>query len=116
MSVESFTPSQVIGELRRIQAEASKGAQALYEAETDLAHCESEADLAYQRAFINAEGSVELRKAIASVASSQARLEVDLRKAEVNRIKMKIKQLELAQMSTQTIGRQLEAEMRMTVG
>lgn len=116
MQEASFTSSQVIQELRRIQAEATKGAQALYDAEVILANSESEADLAYQRSFIRAQGSVELRKAIASVESAEARLQADLRKAEVNRIKVKIKQLELAQMSTQTIARQIEAEMRMSVG
>lgn len=114
--MESFSSREIVTELRRIQAEASKGAQALYDAEIGLANAEAEADNAYQRAFIRAEGSVELRKAIASLESSQARLQADLRKAEVNRIKMKIKQLELAQMSTQTIARQIETEMRMTVG
>ena len=106
----------MIQELRRIQAEASKGAQALYDAEVALASADSDADMAYQKAFIRASGAVELRKAIASVESAEARLEADLRKAEVNRIKMKLKQLELAQMSTQTIARQIETEMRMTVG
>ena len=114
--MESYSPNQVIQELRRIQAEASKGAQALYDAEVALAHADSEADLAYQKSFIRAEGSVELRKAIASVESAEGRLQVDLRRAEVARIKTKLKQLELAQMSTQTIARQLEAEMRMSVG
>jgi hypothetical protein len=116
MQAESFSSSQVIQELRRIQAEASRGAQALFDAEVSLANADSEADLAYQRSFIRASGSVELRKAIASVESADARLEADLRKAEVNRIKTKLKQLELAQMSTQTIARQIETEMRMSVG
>ena len=106
----------MIQELRRIQAEASRGAQALFEAEVALANADSEADLTYQRSFIRAEGSVELRKAIASVEAADSRLKADLKRAEVARIKTKLKQLELAQMSTQTIARQLEAEMRLNVG
>lgn len=116
MQTESFSSSQVIQELRRIQIEASKGAQALYDAEVALAEADSEADMAYQKAFIRASGSVELRKAIASVESSEARFKADISKAEVNRIKTKLKQLELAQMSTQTIARQIEAEMRLSIG
>jgi rRNA-processing protein FCF1 len=112
MNVENYTPSQVIQELRRIQMEAMKGSQALYEAEVAFAEADNKAEMTYQKAFISAVGSVELRKAEASLASSDDRLQADLRKAEVSRIKQKLKQLELAQMSTQTIARQTELEYK----
>ena len=112
MSVESFTPSQVIQELRRIQMEASKGSQALYEAEVAFAEAESEYEIVLQRAFIASEGTVADRTAVSRLQAAEARLRADLRKAEVNRIKQKLKSLELAQMSTQTIARQTELEYR----
>jgi hypothetical protein len=106
--MESFTPSQVIQELHRIQMEAAKGADALYRAEVNLAEKEQAYEKALQLAFMNAEGTVADRTAVSRLQASQARLEADVAKAEHNRIKTKLKQLELAQMSTQTIARQVE--------
>lgn len=106
------TPQSIVQELTRIQAEASKGVAALYDAEIRLADAENAADLAYQKALIANEGTVADKTAIARIESADARLKADLAKAEHNRIKMKLKQLELAQMSTQTIARMLETELR----
>lgn len=90
----------------------SKGGQALYDAEVRLAHLEDTADLTLQRSYIAATGTDKERTAKSRVAAAEARLEADLGKAEVNRIKLKIKTLENAQMATQTISRLVEAEMR----
>lgn len=111
--MDNYSPNLLMQELRQIQSDASRGVQALYDAEVAWAEAEAEADLALQTAFIRAEGTVADRTAVSRVESSQARLQADLRKAELNRIKQKIKVLEQAQMSTQTISRLLEAEMRM---
>jgi uncharacterized membrane protein YccC len=110
--MESFTPSQVIQELQRIQSEASKGVQALYDAECRLADAENAFERELQLAFMNAQGTVADRTAVSRLQAAEMRLKADLAKAEYNRIKLKMKQLELAQMSTQTIARQIETEMR----
>lgn len=110
--MESFTPSQVIQELQRIQSEASKGVQALYDAECRLADAENAFERELQLAFMNAQGTVADRTAVSRLQAAEMRLKADLAKAEYNRIKLKMKQLELAQMSTQTIARQIETEMK----
>lgn len=106
--MESFTPSQVIQELHRIQLEAAKGADALFKAEEKLAQAEYEYEYTLQKAFIGTPGTVADRTAISRLTASEARLNADLAKAELNRIKTKLKQLELQQMSTQTIAKQVE--------
>jgi hypothetical protein len=106
------TPTQIIAELYRIQAEAAKGVNALYDAECKLADSENYYDRTLQLAFIDAQGTVADRTAISRLKASEARLAADLAKAEYNRIKLKLKQLELAQMSTQTIARQIETELK----
>jgi alkyl sulfatase BDS1-like metallo-beta-lactamase superfamily hydrolase len=106
--MEDFTPSQVIQELNRIRVEAAKGADALYQAEVKLAKAEETYEVTLQRTFINSEGTVADRTAISRLTASKARFEADLAKAEHNRIKTKLKQLELAQMSVQTISKQVE--------
>ena len=111
-SSEMFTPSQVIRELHRIQTEASKGVQALYDAECRLADAENAYERELQLAFIQAQGTVADRTAVSRLKAADARLKADLAKAEWNRVKLKMKQLELAQMSTQTIARQVETELR----
>jgi hypothetical protein len=106
------TPTQIIAELYRIQAEAAKGVNALYDAECKLADCENDYDRTLQLAFMDSQGTVADRTAISRLKASEARLAADLAKAEYNRIKLKLKQLELAQMSTQTIARQIETELK----
>lgn len=107
-----FTPTQIIQELHRIQTEAAKGVSALYDAECKLADAENHYERTLQLAFIEAQGTVADRTARSRLTASPARLEADLAKAEWNRIKLKMKQLELAQMSTQTIARQIETELK----
>ena len=106
--MEDFTPSQVVQELNRIRVEAAKGADALYQAEVKLAEREQAFEIALQKAFIGSNGTVADRTAISRLEAAEARFEADLAKAEHNRIKTKLKQLELAQMSVQTIAKQVE--------
>jgi alkyl sulfatase BDS1-like metallo-beta-lactamase superfamily hydrolase len=106
--MEDFTPAQVIQELNRIRFEAAKGADALYKAEVALAEAEEQYEVTLQKAFIASDGTVADRTAISRLQAAEARLQADLRKAEHNRIKTKLKQLELAQMSVQTISKQVE--------
>lgn len=112
MTVE-YSSMEVVRELKRIQSESAKGVQALYEAEVALAEAELEAEKTLQMAYIRASGTQGDRTAVSRLEASEARFQVDLRKAELNRIKTKLKQLELAQMATQTIGRQIELEARL---
>jgi regulator of protease activity HflC (stomatin/prohibitin superfamily) len=107
-----ISSSQVITELMRIRQEMGKGAEALYQAEVKLAEAENEAELTLQRGYIKATGTNTDRVAISRLEAADARFQADLRKAEVNRIKTKLKHLELAQMSFQSIGRQLELEAK----
>ena len=106
------TPQQVIAELQRIQAEASKGVSFTYDAECRLADAENSYEKALQLAFMNAEGTVADRTAVSRLQAADARLQADLARAEWNRCKSKMKHLELAQMGTQTMSRLMETEMK----
>ncbi len=111
--MSNYTPSQIIQELQQIQNDAAIGVRALYEAEVKLAHAENAYEREVNLAFLNTEAKLATeRTAISKLKASDKRLEADLAKAEYNRIKLKLKQLELAQMSTQTIARQVETEMK----
>jgi hypothetical protein len=106
------TPANVISELKRIQSDSQKGVQALYDAEVKLAEAENSLDKAESLAFINAEGTVADRQALAKLESAPVRLERDIAKAEVNRVRTKLKVLESASIATATIARQVELQWR----
>lgn len=106
-------PSEILAELKRLTSELSKGYEALYEAETELAQAELDLDTVEQKAFIAAQGTVADRTAIARLESSQNRFSRDLARAQVNRIKTKIRSLESSLTASQSMARLVESEMKL---
>jgi hypothetical protein len=102
------TPDSVIDNLIAIREEAEKGVAALYAAEVKLAELESEADKIEALALIQASGSVAHKEAVATLKSADARLAAEIAKAEYQRIKTKLRHLELAQSSIQTQAKMIE--------
>jgi hypothetical protein len=105
-------PSEIQKQLAELTAENSKGYEALYEAEVKLAHAEHELDNIEQRAFIKHQGTVADRNALARLEAADSRLQRDLRKAEANRIRLKIKSLETAIMASGTQAKLVQSELR----
>ena len=99
-------------QLAELIAENSRGSTALFEAEKALAEAEYELDLAEQKAYIKASGTVRDREAIAKLESAELRLARDLRKAELSRIKQKIKSLETATIVLSTQAKLINAEVK----
>ena len=108
----SDTPLMVMGELSHIRAEVQKGIAVLYDSECKLADAENAYERELQLAFINAQGTVADRTAVSRLQASEKRLAADLAKAEYNRVKTKLKALEMAQMSIQTQARLMETELK----
>ena len=106
-------PLEIVKQISDLTAESSRGSEALYEAEVRLAHAENELDLIEQRAFIKAEGTVADRTALARLEAAESRLQRDLRKAEANRIRVKIKGLESALMAAATQAKLITTEMKL---
>jgi hypothetical protein len=105
-------PSQIVEEIARLTQENSRGAEALYEAEVALAHAEFELDTVEQKAFIKTQGTVADRTALAKLESADARLQRDLKRAQLNRIKVKIKTIETTLMALGTQVKLIQSEMR----
>ncbi len=106
-------PSEIAAQIAELTAENNKGADALYSAEVELANKEFDLDTLEQKAFIKAQGTVADRTAISRLEASEARLERDLARAKVNRIKVKIKALESALMAAATQAKLLNSEMKL---
>jgi NADPH-dependent 7-cyano-7-deazaguanine reductase QueF-like protein len=107
-----MTPLEIQKQLAELTAENSKGYEALYQAEVALAQAEHDLDTVEQKAFIRHQGTVADRTANARLESAQNRLQRDLRRAEMNRIKMKIKALETAIMASATQAKLIQSELR----
>lgn len=108
-----MNPLELTKTIADLTAENSKGSEALYAAEIELAHAENNLDLIEQKAFIRSEGTVADRTALARLEASQARLERDIAKASANRIRIKIRSLETAIMASATQAKLLAAEMKL---
>jgi NADPH-dependent 7-cyano-7-deazaguanine reductase QueF-like protein len=108
-----MNPLEIQQQLAELTQQNTKGADALYAAEVALAEAENNLDLIEQRAFIKAEGTVADRTALARLEAAEARLQRDLRKAEANRVRVKIKGLETAIMAVATQAKLVQSEMRM---
>jgi hypothetical protein len=111
-SIPVDMPMGVVAELRHIQTEVQRGIAALYDCECKLADAENAYDRELQLSFMNAQGTVADRTAVSRLQASEKRLLADLAKAEYNRVKAKLKALEMAQMSLQTQSRLMETELK----
>lgn len=94
--------SEIQKQIADLIQENQRGTNALFEAERVLAEAEYNLDTVEQKAFIKAQGTVADRNAISRLEAAEARLERDLRRAELNRIKTKIKGIETALMALGT--------------
>ena len=104
---------EILEQLRELTTEGRKGVSVLYEVEEALAHAEYELDTVEAKAFLEAEGSVAERNVRARLAAADARLARDLAKAQVSRVRMKLKLIESEIMASATMSKLLQAEMRL---
>lgn len=110
--MQSTTPQAVIAELQNLIQENQRGNSALYDAEIELADAESELDRVETKTFLSKEGTVADRNSLARYETNDLRLLRDLKKAERDRIKQKIRAIEHALTATQTIAKLLDLESR----
>jgi hypothetical protein len=78
-----------------------------------LARCENQLDKIEAHAFIASEGSVANRQAEAKLASAEARLERDLAKAQVERVRAKLRMIDSSIMAQATAAKMVQAEMKL---
>ena len=105
--------SQIVQELAELTAENRKGVEVYAEVLELLARCENQLDTIEARAFISATGSVAERQAIAKLEASDARLARDLAKAQVDRVRAKLRAIESAIMAQATAAKMVQAEMKL---
>jgi hypothetical protein len=99
--------------LAELQAENQRGVAAVFEAESALAEAEYALDLIEHKAYLRAEGTIGDRTALAKLESADARLSRDIKRAELNRIRLKLKAIESAMMAIGTQTKLLTVESRL---
>lgn len=104
--------SEIQKQIAELIQENQRGTNALFEAERALAEAEYTLDTVEQKAFIKSQGTVADRTAMSRLEASDARLQRDLRRAELNRIKVKIKGIETALMALGTQVKLMGVEAR----
>lgn len=92
--------------------EMPKGIQALHDAELKVAELDAAYERALAAAFIDNQGSVAERQAVAKMVAADHKLALDIAKAEQNRIKAKLRAIDSAQVAVSVISRLVEMEYR----
>jgi hypothetical protein len=96
------TPDDVLTEIRQTRTHLERGSSALYDAELKAERAEDAAQLALDKALLLAEGSVPEKQAHARLASASERDVAFIARAELNRVKAKIRSMESTLMSLQS--------------
>lgn len=106
-------PADIIRELSWIRSESEKGVAYLAEVENKAVKLELDADLLEAKEFINSDlKTVTDRQAMAKILSYDARLAAEIARVEVNRVKLKLRQLSESMNATQTAGKMIELQWR----
>jgi len=103
-----LTPDSIIQELMEIRRQSEKGVNLLADAEQRQIKLELKAETIEAQALLDNQGTVVERQAIAKLASAQAREDAAIAKAEVNRIKVKLKHLSESMMAVMAAGKMVE--------
>ena len=106
-------PSNIIKELQELTQTNRKGVDALFDAESELAEAEHELDRVEAHAFLEAQGTVADRQALAKLEAADARLARDIARAKLNRVKTKLRVIESEIMTLATRAKMMQAEMKL---
>ena len=94
-----MTPDEIRTIILGLTREQSRGPDAHYDAELIAERAEDEYDSRYDRAFLDASGNVEERKAQARLVTRESREEAFVARAAHNRVKLKMRQLDSSVMA-----------------
>lgn len=106
------TPHDVVVELAAIRAQSERGLTILKEAEQKLVAAVLAAEKAEAAAFLDAQGTVADRQAVAKIQALPVREAAELAKVEVSYVKAKLKSLSESMMAVQTSARMIELQWK----
>ncbi len=111
MSEQLLTANEVVIALSKLGAELDATVTALKQAELDAANKRHEADQAESRAFVAADGSMDLRKHLARIAAAKQEQEALVAEAVCRYLKTRIRAIEVRVDIGRSYGAAVRAEL-----
>jgi|SRR5690606_24533959 len=108
-----LTPNQIAANLAELARELARTVSAIEHAEQDAVKKRAAFDLAFSKAFLAAEGSVDARKHQAVVETHRLRVEADVADTVVRHLRRKIDEIKTRIATGQSVGAAVRAEMRL---
>ena len=105
-----MTPDEVRTIILGLTREQARGPEAHEQAELAAERAEDEYESKYDRAFLDADGNIEERKAQARLVTRELRETAYVARAAHNRVKLKIKQLDNSLMAHMAVLKSVMAE------
>jgi hypothetical protein len=105
-----MTPDEIRTIILGLTREQARGPEAHYDAELAAESAEGLYEAAYDKAFLNAEGNIEERKAQARLVTIELRDDAAVARAAHGRVKFKMKQLDSSLMAHMAVLKSVMAE------
>lgn len=109
--MDVLTPNKIAKTLMELARELDTAVQQLEYADRDLTEKRGAADLAFSRAFLAAEGSMDVRKHMAVVQTHQQRMDADVADALVRHLRRRIDVLKVRVDTGRSLGAAVRAEI-----
>lgn len=107
------TPNEVAKALAQLGRDLDQTVKALESADRDSTEKRAAFDLAFSRAFIGEQGSVDQRKHLAVIATHQQRLDADVADALVRHLRRRVDALKVRIDIGRSYGAALRAELNL---
>lgn len=106
-----LTPNQVAATLAQLARDLDAAVKALERADRDYVEKRAAADLAFSRSFLRAEGSMDVRKHLATVETHDKRLDAEVAEAVVRHLRQTIAALKVRIDTGRSVGAAVRAEI-----
>lgn len=109
-----LTPNQVAANLAALARELDQAIRAIESADRDRVEKRGAYDLAYARAFINAEGSMDIRRYVATEQTHAKRMDADVADATFRHLQRRIAAINTRVDVGRSVNSALKTEMSLT--
>ncbi len=113
MTTELLTPNAVVTQLAELGRELDAAVRTLRSAELEAVQKRHTADLAESRAFVDAEGSMELRKHLARLGAAKVEDEALVAEAVVRYLRARIRAIDTRIEIGRSMGASLRSELKL---
>lgn len=108
-----LTPNQIAANLAELARELARVVSAIEAAERESVEKRAAFDLAYSRAYLSAEGSIDARKHQATFQTHHQRLDADVADTVVRHLRRKIDEIKTRISTGQSVGAAVRAEIQL---